>query len=67
MIKIKVSKKVKDELKSWLRSVGVASVTTLLAIAADIRPDLSILLGSLAAPLFKLIDPTYKNYGVGSK
>ena len=67
MIKIKVSKKVKDEFKSWLRSVGVASVTTLLAIAADIRPDLSILLGSLVAPIFKAIDPTYKNYGVGAK
>jgi len=62
---MKLSKKAKDELKSWLRSVGVASLTAALAIAADMQPALAVVLGSLIAPLFKLIDPTYKNFGVG--
>lgn len=67
MVKIKVSQVAKDEFASWVRSVGVATLTYTLAIIADADPAVAILLGSLAAPLFKLIDPKYKNFGVGSK
>jgi len=63
---MKVSKKFKDELKSYLRSVGVATVTVLLALVADIKPEYAILLGSIAAPLFKAIDPTYKGFGLNA-
>jgi hypothetical protein len=63
---IKVSAKFKDEFKSYLRSVGVATVTVLLALIADIKPEYAILLGSIAAPIFKWIDPTYKSYGVNA-
>jgi hypothetical protein len=63
---IKVSAKFKEEFKSYLRSVGVATVTVLLALVADIKPEYAILLGSIAAPLFKAIDPTYKSYGVNA-
>jgi hypothetical protein len=63
---IKVSQKFKDEFKSYLRSVGVATVTVLLALVADIKPEYAVLLGSVAAPIFKLIDPTYKNIGINS-
>jgi hypothetical protein len=63
---IKVSDKFKNELKSYLRSVGVATITVLLALVADLKPEYAILLGSVAAPIFKWIDPTYKNYGVNS-
>lgn len=63
---IKVSAKFKEEFKSYLRSIGVATVTVLLALVADIKPEYAILLGSIAAPIFKWIDPTYKNYGVNS-
>ena len=64
---IKVSAKFKEEFKSYLRSVGVATVTVLLALVADIKPEYAILLGSIAAPLFKAIDPTYKSYGVNAE
>ena len=63
---IKVSEKFKDEFKSYLRSVGVATVTVLLALVADIKPEYAILLGSVAAPIFKWIDPTYKAIGINS-
>ena len=63
---IKVSNKFKEELKSYLRSVGVATITVLLALVADIRPEYAVLLGSVAAPIFKWIDPTYKSYGVNA-
>ena len=63
-MKLNVSKKFKDEFKSYLRSVGVATVTVLLALVADIKPEYAILLGSVAAPIFKWIDPTYKNTGL---
>jgi len=63
-MKLNVSKKFKDEFKSYLRSVGVATVTVLLALVADIKPEYAILLGSVAAPIFKWIDPTYKNIGL---
>lgn len=51
---------------SYLRSVGVATITVLLALVADIRPEYAVLFGSIAAPVFKLIDPTYKNIGINS-
>lgn len=63
---IKVSNKFKEEFKSYLRSVGVATVTVLLALVADIKPEYAILLGSIAAPIFKWVDPTYKSYGVNA-
>lgn len=66
MMAIKVSAKFKDEFKSYLRSVGVATVTVLLALVADIKPEYAVLLGSVAAPIFKWIDPTYKNIGINS-
>ena len=49
---IKVSEKFKSEFMSYLRSVGVATI--------------AVLLGSIAAPIFKWIDPTYKNIGINS-
>tara|TARA_R110000822_G_scaffold231666_1_gene363575 strand:+ start:478 stop:681 length:204 start_codon:yes stop_codon:yes gene_type:complete len=63
---IKVSAKFKEEFKSYIRSVGVATVTVLLALVADIKPEYAILLGSIAAPIFKWIDPSYKSFGVNS-
>jgi hypothetical protein len=66
-MKIKVSQKFKDEFKSYLRSIGVATITVLLALVADIKPEYAVLLGSIAAPIFKWIDPTYKNIGLNKE
>jgi hypothetical protein len=65
-MKIKVSENFKNQFKSYLRSVGVATVTVLLALVADIKPEYAVLLGSIAAPIFKWVDPTYKNIGIKS-
>lgn len=64
---MKVSPKFKAEFVSYLRSVGVATITVLLALVADVKPEYAVLLGSIAAPIFKLIDPTYKAYGIGKE
>jgi hypothetical protein len=64
---IKVSPKFKAEFISYLRSVGVATITVLLALVADLKPEYAILLGSIAAPVFKIVDPSYKNYGIGKE
>lgn len=64
---MKVSPKFKAEFVSYLRSVGVATITVLLALVADMKPEYAVLLGSIAAPIFKLIDPTYKAYGIGKE
>jgi hypothetical protein len=63
---IKVSPKFKEEFKSYLRSIGVATITVLLALVADIKPEYAVLLGSIAAPIFKWVDPSYKSYGVSA-
>jgi hypothetical protein len=63
---IKVSEKFKSEFMSYLRSVGVATIAVLLALVADVKPEYAVLLGSIAAPVFKWIDPTYKNIGINS-
>ena len=63
-MKLNVSQKFKDEFKSYLRSVGVATIAVVLALVADIKPEYAVLVGSIAAPIFKWIDPTYKNIGL---
>ena len=67
---MKLSKKHKAAIKSYLRAVGASGITVALAIVADIRPEYAILLGSLVAPLAKAIDPnsgSEVDYGVNAK
>lgn len=64
---MKLDKKKKEILKSYLRSVAVATVTTALALVADIRPELAILAGAVVAPLIRYLDPNNDQFGVNSK
>lgn len=67
---MKLSKKHKAAIKSYLRAVAASGITVALAIVADIRPEYAILLGSLVAPLAKAIDPSSgkeADYGVNAK
>ena len=67
---MKLSKKHKAAIKSYLRAVAASGITVLLAIAADMRPEYAILLGSIVAPLAKAIDPSSgkeADYGVNAK
>lgn len=64
---MKISKKQKEIIKSYLRSIAAASVTTALALVADVRPELSVLAGATVAPLFRYLDPADKSFGINSK
>lgn len=59
---MKLTPKSKAELISYLRSVGVATVAVVVAIVAEMHPAYAVLIGSVVAPLFKAIDPTYKGH-----
>ncbi len=63
---MKLSVKQKAIIKSYLRSLAAATVTTLLALVADIKPEFSILAGALVAPLARYFDPTDKSFGINS-
>ena len=67
---MKLTKKHKAAIKSYLRGVAASGITVALAIVGDIKPEYAILLGSLIAPLIKAIDPTSAkevDYGVDGK
>ena len=63
---MKLKSKHKAAIKSYLRAVAAAGITVILAIAADMRPEYAVLLGSIIAPVVKAIDPKEKEYGLGS-
>jgi hypothetical protein len=63
---MKITQKQKEILKSYLRSIAAATITTLLALVADVRPELSILIGALVAPLARFFDPKDKSFGLNS-
>jgi len=44
-----INKNQKEIIKSYLRSVAVATVTTVLALVADVRPEFAILAGAASA------------------
>jgi hypothetical protein len=67
---MKLTNKHKAAIKSYLRAVAASGITVLLAIVADIRPELAILAGALIAPLAKAIDPSSgkeADYGLNAK
>jgi len=63
---MKLTKKQKEIVKSYLRSIAAASLATGLALVADIRPELSIIAGALVAPLARYFDPQDKSFGINS-
>jgi 5,10-methylenetetrahydrofolate reductase len=67
---MKLTKKHKAAIKSYLRAIAASGITVALAIVGDIKPEYAILLGSLIAPLIKAIDPTSgkeADYGIDAK
>ena len=64
---MKLSKKSKAALKSYLRAVAASGITVALAIAGDVRPEYSVLLGALVAPLIKALDPKDTDLGVNAE
>lgn len=64
---MKLSSKQKAIIKSYLRSCAAATVTTALALVADVRPELSILAGAIVAPLIRYFDGQDKAFGRNSQ
>jgi hypothetical protein len=64
---MKINKKQKEIFKSYLRSVAAATITTVLALVADVKPEYAILAGALVAPLARYFDPKDKSFGINSK
>ena len=67
---MKLSKKHKAAIKSYLRAVAASGLTVALAIAGDMRPEYAVLLGALIAPLVKALDPKpgkEVDYGITTK
>jgi hypothetical protein len=67
---MKLTKKHKAAIKSYIRAIAASGITVALAIVGDIKPEYAILLGSLIAPLIKAIDPTSgkeADYGIDAK
>ena len=63
---MKLSKKHKAAIKSYLRAVAASGITVGLAIAGDVKPEYAILLGAIVAPVIKWLDPKEGAYGIGS-
>ena len=63
---MKLSKKSKAAIKSYLRAVAASGLTVALAIAGNIKPEYSVLLGALVAPLIKALDPKDTDLGVNA-
>lgn len=67
---MKLTRKHKAAIKSYLRAVAASGITVALAIVADIHPAYATLLGAVIAPIAKAIDPssgTEVDYGVNAK
>jgi hypothetical protein len=64
---MKLSKKHKAAIKSYLRAVAASGLTVALAIAGDMKPEYAVLLGALIAPLVKALDPKESEYGITPK
>jgi hypothetical protein len=64
---MKLQKKHKAAIKSYLRAVAASGVTVALAIVGDIKPEYAVLLGAIIAPIIKAIDPKEVEFGVNAK
>jgi hypothetical protein len=63
-MKIKIDNNKKKMIKSYLRAVVASAFVLVLALAADIKPEVAVLLGALLAPVARYIDPSETDFGV---
>ena len=64
---MKLSKKHKSAIKSYLRAVAASGLTVALAIVGDVKPEYAVLLGALVAPLIKALDIAEPDFGLTEK
>ena len=63
-MKIKIDETKKKMLKSYLRAVIASAFVLILALVADVKPEIAVLLGALLAPVAKYIDPSETDFGI---
>ena len=64
---MQLANKKKEILKSYLRSLAAATITTALALVADWSPEYAVLAGAIVAPLARYFDPKDDKFGINSK
>ena len=67
MDKLKLTKKQKAILKSYLRGVLVSFLGFLASNELGLDPIVSIAVAAIAGPAAKALDKTESEYGIGSK
>jgi hypothetical protein len=63
-MKIKITKKHKAIIKSYLRAVAGAAVAMGIALLTDLAPQYAVLVGAVAAPAIKWADKTETEFGL---
>ena len=64
---MKLTKKHKAAIKSYLRAVAASGLTVALAIVGDVKPEYAVLLGAIIAPIIKGLDISEKEFGLTEK
>jgi hypothetical protein len=62
-MKIKLTKKHKAVLKSYIRAIAGAAVAMGIALITDIAPQYAVIIGAVAAPAIKWADKTETEFG----
>ena len=63
-MKIKLTKKHKAVIKSYIRAIAGAAVAMGIALITDIAPQYAVLIGAVAAPAIKWADKTETEFGL---
>ena len=63
-MKLKITKKQKAIVKSYIRAVAGAAVAMGIALLTDMAPQYAVLLGAIAAPAIKWADKTEVEFGM---
>lgn len=62
-MKLKITKKQKAVIKSYIRAIAGAAVAMGIALLTDLAPQYAVLLGAIAAPAIKWADKTEAEFG----
>jgi hypothetical protein len=63
-MKLKLTKKHKAVIKSYLRAIAGAAVAMGIALVTDLAPQYAVLIGAVAAPAIKWADKTEEEFGL---
>jgi hypothetical protein len=63
-MKLKLTKKHKAVIKSYIRAIAGAAVAMGIALITDLSPQYAVLIGAIAAPAIKWADKTEAEFGL---